>query len=301
MILPGPLLLPLPSLPPFSLLPTHPPQPPHNPHAPPRTPHVQLLVDLAVADADCASAIVQAGAIPRLVAQMAARETSMRARELAAIVLCHLGRSSDAIVEQIAGANAIRALVSLASSLSKVAQTNASRVLGDLARVSAPSCVTILEAGGVPRLVDLMRSSLPAPLEIIPVDDGETDAEDQGESLKPSVSSSLSPHPPPHSTLGAKPRRQRAAAGSDTSRASTDRAGTGGKPALKVVERPASEKAPAATTVLATSPTRAPRLAARSEEQAARLRALLATSQVPLHVKNKFHFFSFQVDPNLRG
>ena len=34
----------------------------------------------------------------------------MRARELAAIVLCHLGRSSDAIVEQIAGANAIRAL-----------------------------------------------------------------------------------------------------------------------------------------------------------------------------------------------
>ena len=49
------------------------------------------------------------------------------------------------------------------------------------------------------------------------------------------------------------------------------------------------------------SSSRAPGLAARSEEQAARLRALLATSQVPLHIKNKFHFFSFQVDPNLRG
>ena len=49
-------------------------------------------------------------------------------------------------------------------------------------------------------------------------------------------------------------------------------------------------------TVIATAPSRGRMPGMASDEQAARLRALIAASTAPEHLKRKFHFFSFQLD-----
>ena len=132
-----------------------------------------LLVDLAD-DKECADAIVKAGAVPRLVVQLVGTAaTSVRAQELAAIIMSHLSLSSDAIVAKIAAASSIRPLVILLASLSPIAHVHCCRVLSELARVDAPSPLgskaessksAILAEGGVGLLSSLLEQSLPAPL-----------------------------------------------------------------------------------------------------------------------------------------
>ena len=119
----------------------------------------RMLIQLAATDATNRKAIVDAGAVERLIGQLkGGGSTSLKARELAASVLWHLARGSASNVGLIVSHGGIAPLVALLGADSEGAQVRASSALQAMASLSADAQAAIVTEGGIEPLVGLLSA-----------------------------------------------------------------------------------------------------------------------------------------------